>query len=161
MTTTEGDGETRGALAAWLARAPGTSLDASQASVVVSQERIDGFGKATGDEQWIHKANAPNGAIAHGFLTLSLLTALTEDATRAPWARRHINYGLNRVRFIHPVRANDVLRVKELKLTAVRALANGQGAQTEYAVALHVDGVDAAPSRVVLVASWITRQYLH
>ena len=87
--------------------------------VVVDQARIDAFADATGDHQFIHvdpqqAAAGPFGTtIAHGFLTLSLLAG--EFMTRGgavdiEGARMTVNYGLNRVRFITPVKAGSRLR---------------------------------------------------
>ena len=78
--------------------------------LVVTQDRINAFADATGDHQWIHvdperaRAETPFGAtIAHGFLTLSLLSALMRDALTVDGPRMTLNYGLNRVRFVSPV----------------------------------------------------------
>src|SRR5437762_7455243 len=76
----------------------------------VSQARINQFADATGDHQWIH-VDAARAAgespfkttIAHGFLTLSLISTLMRDAIRIGGLRMAINYGLNRVRFVSPV----------------------------------------------------------
>jgi acyl dehydratase len=69
----------------------------------VEQDRIDGFADATGDHQWIHvdveraRAESPYlGPIAHGFLTLSLIPALSKANYRVDNAKMGINYGLNR-----------------------------------------------------------------
>jgi acyl dehydratase len=76
----------------------------------IDQERIDAFADATGDHQWIHvdpdraRAETPyGGTIAHGFLTLSLIPALSKANYRVENAKMGINYGLNRVRFLAPV----------------------------------------------------------
>ena len=78
--------------------------------LVITQDRINAFADATGDHQWIHvdsgraQAETPFGAtIAHGFLTLSLLSALLRDAVTVEGPRMTLNYGLNRVRFVSPV----------------------------------------------------------
>jgi acyl dehydratase len=82
--------------------------------VEMSQERIDLFAKATGDLQWIHvdpqraAAESPfGGAIAHGFLTLSLLGKFYQDDIDLPFCDVGINYGLHKVRFTNPVRAGS------------------------------------------------------
>ena len=83
----------------------------------VDQARIDAFAECTGDHQWIHvnreraAAGPFGGTIAHGFLTLSLIPALTSGV----WAQRlgleaTLNYGLDRVRFLTPVRAGSRIR---------------------------------------------------
>jgi acyl dehydratase len=86
---------------------------------VVDQNRIDAFADVTGDHQWIHVdpdraiAETPyGGTIAHGFLTLSLIPALSKDNYRVENAKMGINYGLNRVRFLAPVPAGSRVRVR-------------------------------------------------
>jgi acyl dehydratase len=97
----------------------------------VDQARIDAFAACTEDFQWIHvdrdraAAGPFGGTIAHGFLTLSLLPKLTSGA----WAQglglaAMLNYGLDRVRFLTPVRAGARLRNR---LRLVSADAKGQG----------------------------------
>jgi acyl dehydratase len=86
--------------------------------MTVTQERIDRFAEATDDRQWIHidpqraKLESPfSTTIAHGFLTLSLLSHLMGQAVRVRGgARLTINYGLNRVRFPAPVREGSRIR---------------------------------------------------
>lgn len=76
----------------------------------VGQGQIDAFAEATGDHQWIHvdrgsAARGPFGTtVAHGFLTLSLVTSLAEEVYTIRGASMIINYGLDRVRFPAPVR---------------------------------------------------------
>jgi len=83
----------------------------------VSQARIDQFADATGDHQWIHidparaAAESPfKTTIAHGFLTLSLISTLVRDAMKFTGLRLAINYGLNRVRFVSPVPSGARIR---------------------------------------------------
>jgi acyl dehydratase len=82
----------------------------------IDQSRIDRFAETTGDRQWIHvdparAANGPFGStIAHGFLTLSLLPALTANAFEIADVRMGVNYGLNRVRFTAPVPCGSRVR---------------------------------------------------
>lgn len=87
--------------------------------VEVDQARIDAFADATGDHQFIHvdagqAAAGPFGTtIAHGFLTLSLLAGEFMNnggSVQIEGARMTVNYGLNRVRFVTPVRVNSRLR---------------------------------------------------
>lgn len=96
--------------------------------LTISQERIDAFADATGDHQWIHvdqpRASAgPFGStIAHGYLLVSLIPYL---ATVLPMeADMKVNYGLNRVRFISPVRTGSEVR-SQRKLLEVTEVANG------------------------------------
>src|SRR5215472_4640053 len=83
----------------------------------MSQERINQFADATGDHQWIHVDAAKAAAdspfkttIAHGFLTLSLISQLLRGAMQFEGARMAINYGLNRVRFVSPVPSGSRVR---------------------------------------------------
>ena len=84
----------------------------------VSQARIDAFAELTGDRQWIHvdvdraKRESPfGGTIAHGYLTLSLAASLSiEVGVIPPDAASGLNYGLDKVRFMTPVRAGARVR---------------------------------------------------
>ena len=85
--------------------------------IEITQDRITQFAEATEDRQWIHVDPARAAAespfkttIAHGFLTLSLVSALLRNAIRLPQQRMAINYGLNRVRFIAPVPSGSRIR---------------------------------------------------
>jgi acyl dehydratase len=86
--------------------------------VVVDQARIDAFAQCTGDTQWIHlneeraKREGPfGGTIAHGYLTLSLLAALAIEVGLIPKdASAALNYGLDKVRFMAPVRSGARVR---------------------------------------------------
>jgi acyl dehydratase len=87
--------------------------------ITIDQDRIDAFAEATGDHQWIHvdveraRTESPFGStIAHGFLTLSLIPALSKANYRVENAKMGINYGLNRVRFLAPVPAGSRVRVR-------------------------------------------------
>ncbi len=93
--------------------------------ISVNQDRINRFADATDDHQWIHvdpvraKRESPFGdAIAHGFLTLSLIPYLTgsvsREAPRYPGVKLAVNYGLNRVRFISPVKVNSRIRARSI-----------------------------------------------
>jgi acyl dehydratase len=86
--------------------------------VVVDQARIDAFAQCTGDQQWIHvdveraKRESPFGCtIAHGYLTLSLLAPLAIEIGLIPEdASAGLNYGLDKVRFMTPVKAGARVR---------------------------------------------------
>lgn len=87
--------------------------------LAIAQDRIDAFAECTGDRQWIHvdreraAAGPLKGTVAHGFLVLSLLTAwLQESALLRSRFRMAVNYGLDRVRFIHPVRPGRRIRMR-------------------------------------------------
>jgi acyl dehydratase len=104
--------------------AVGQELGVSQ-WVSVDQERINAFADSTGDHQWIHvdvertRSESPYGTtIAHGFLTLSLIPALSKDNYRVDNAKMGINYGLNKVRFLAPVPAGSRVRLRSALLEA-------------------------------------------
>ncbi|WP_101523426.1 MaoC family dehydratase [Nocardioides houyundeii] len=84
----------------------------------VDQERIDTFARATGDHQWIHvdaerAATGPYGrTIAHGYLTLSLISSLAEDLYRFDLGTARLNYGLDKVRFPAPVPVGSRVRLR-------------------------------------------------
>lgn len=106
----------------------------------ISQERIQQFADATDDHQWIHvddekAAKGPFGTtIAHGFLTLSLLPALT-PALDIPGVRMGINYGLDRVRFISPVPTGSRVRARS-RLVSVAEVPGGLQLKSEVTVEL-------------------------
>jgi len=86
--------------------------------LTIDQERINQFAECTGDHQFIHvdpekAAKTPFGTtIAHGFLSLSLIPVLMEDIALAPQGlKMAVNYGLDSVRFIQPVKVNSRVRV--------------------------------------------------
>jgi acyl dehydratase len=90
---------------------------------LIDQNCINQFAKATGDNQWIHtdseraQANSPfKSTIAHGFLTLALIPALTEtidpEKTPYPDAKMVMMYGLNKVRYLYPIKANSRVRAR-------------------------------------------------
>jgi acyl dehydratase len=93
--------------------------------VVIDQHRIDQFAEATGDYQWIHVdteragREMPNGrTISHGYLTLSLIPALTSNFVEIVNLARAINFGLNKVRFYTPVPVGSKLRARAKVLQA-------------------------------------------
>jgi acyl dehydratase len=95
--------------------------------VSVDQDRIEAFADATGDHQWIHvdvgraRTESPyRSTIAHGFLTLSLIPALSKANYRFENAKMGINYGLNKVRFLAPVPAGSRVRVRSELVDAAK-----------------------------------------
>jgi acyl dehydratase len=101
--------------------------------VTVDQDRIDQFADCTGDRQWIHvdaeraRRESPFGApIAHGYLTLSLVAAMVmELGVIPPDAATGLNYGLDKVRFVAPVKAGARVRTRA-KLSAAEAQSGGR-----------------------------------
>jgi len=124
--------------------------------ILVDQARIDAFADATEDRQFIHvdpKAAAQTpfgGTVAHGFLTLSLLSALAADAMLHPDSlKMAINYGLDRVRFVAPVRAGCRVRGR-FRLDSVEEKAPGQ-VLMRHTVTVEIEGED----KPALTAEWL------
>ncbi|MGF6899790.1 MaoC family dehydratase [Paraburkholderia sp. GAS348] len=96
--------------------------------VTIDQARIDAFAQCTGDKQWIHvdveraaRESPFGGTIAHGYLTLSLLASLAMEVGLIPAdASAGLNYGLDNVRFITPVRAGARVRSRIVLLEVER-----------------------------------------
>ena len=93
--------------------------------ILVDQERIDRFARATEDFQWIHvdperaaKELETGATIAHGYLTLSLIPGATEEFIHFPTLKRAINWGLNKVRFSRMVVCGSRVRVRTTLLKA-------------------------------------------
>ena len=93
----------------------GQELGASE-WLEIDQDRVNGFADATGDHQWIHvdverSASGPfGGTIAHGYLTLSLIPMLGSQVFSLETPGAKLNYGVNKVRFPHPVRVGSRIR---------------------------------------------------
>jgi len=125
----------------------------------VSQERIDTFARAIEDFQWIHvdparaKDSPFGGTIAHGFLTLSLLSHLSEMTFSFSDRRMGVNYGLNRVRFTSPVPSGSRVRAR-FTLARYEAI-DGNGVQVTWSTTVEIEGSD----KPALVAEWIGRHY--
>jgi acyl dehydratase len=128
--------------------------------IVVTQERINDFAQATGDRQWIHldseragKESPYGTTIAHGFLTLSLLSSLMQNAIQFERTGRHaINYGLNRVRFPSAVRAGSRIRAR-FALAALKDL--GDAVELVLSVTVECEGSD----KPACIAEWVVRHY--
>jgi len=125
----------------------------------IGQDRIDAFAECIGDHQWIHvdveraRRESPyGGTIAHGFLTLSLLSKLLSDTVRFDTAKMGVNYGFNRVRFTGPVPAGSRVRGR-FKLKQLDPIQDG--VQMTWDVTLEREGDD----KPCLVAEWVTRRY--
>jgi acyl dehydratase len=138
-----------------------TSIENAQALVgrelgvsdwfLIDQQRVNDFADATGDHQWIHvdveraKTQSPfGGPIAHGFLTLSLVPALSKDNFRLENAKLAINYGLNKVRFMTPVLVGSRIRVRS---ELAGATAKGDAVDLIVKHTIEIDGV-AKPAAV-------------
>jgi acyl dehydratase len=129
----------------------------------VTQELIDMFANATGDQQWIHvdeqraKAESPYGTtIAHGYLTLSLYPMLrglvNNDKPMFPGVTNVINYGLNKLRFTNAVKVGSKIRARCI-LVAAEEVKNSLQLTEQYTV--EIEGQD----RPACVAECIMRLY--
>ncbi|MGI9513141.1 MAG: MaoC family dehydratase [Anderseniella sp.] len=84
----------------------------------ITQSRINAFAEATDDMQWIHldaertRNELGHAPVAHGYLTLSMLAVMMYDLVRIRSVGRIVNYGMNKVRFIAPVLADDRIRAE-------------------------------------------------
>ena len=127
--------------------------------LTVSQKMIDDFADATLDHQWIHvdaeraARDSPFGAtVAHGFLTLSLLSHFVSKSIDLGPSRLGVNYGLNRLRFTAPVRVDSRLRARFV-LNDLQKIDGG--VQMVWAVTIECEGSE----KPVLVAEWLGRRY--
>ena len=127
----------------------------------VTQERIQQFAEVTEDRQWIHvdreraERESPYGTtIAHGFLTLSLLSKFMKEAVQIRGGvRMSVNYGLNRVRFPSAVRADSKIRVRFI-IQSLRDVPHALEAVFDARV--EVPGSD----KPCCVAEWVVRYYI-
>jgi acyl dehydratase len=125
----------------------------------VTQDQINKFADVTIDHQFIHvdperaKATPFGTTIAHGFLTLSLLSHLLAQVYRIEGTKMGINYGLNKVRFTAPVPVGSKIR-GVVDIGDVED-AKGGAVQVTTRITVEIEGSE----RPALVAEWITRQY--
>jgi acyl dehydratase len=124
--------------------------------LTVDQTRIDAFAEATEDRQFIHTdptaaARTPfGGTIAHGFLTLSLLSRMGAEVMLIPnGAKMAVNYGLDRVRFLAPIRSGKRVRGR-FTLDSVEEKAPGQ-VLMRHTVTVEIEGED----KPALTAIWL------
>ena len=129
--------------------------------IKVTQEMIDNFAEVTEDRQFIHvnpetaKDTPFGGTIAHGFLTLSLLSTMSSDAIpNLVESTMSVNYGLNKLRFISPVPSGSRIRggftlseISEKESNELTCI---------WQVTVEIEHKD----RPALIAEWITRKYL-
>jgi acyl dehydratase len=126
----------------------------------LSQEDLDSFSQVSGDLHWVHtdperaRREAPfGGTIAQGFLTLSLLTALSGECYAIAAVSRWINYGLDSVRFLHPVVPGDRLRLRTV-LSELTTMDKG-GTRITLRCTLEIEG----RQRPALAANWTVIAY--
>lgn len=124
----------------------------------ITQERIDTFARAIDDFQWIHvdreraQSSPFGGTIAHGFLTLSLLSHLAERTFAFSERKMGVNYGLNRVRFTAPVPSGSRVRAR---FTLGKYEKLDGGVQVTWNAVMEREGAE----KPVLIAEWIGRHY--
>ncbi len=125
----------------------------------ITQERVNQFADATGDHQWIHideeraRRESPyKTTIAHGFLTLSLVSTLIRSAIHFTGFRHAINYGLNKVRFMGAVPVGSRIRGR-IAPVAVEDVKDG--VQVTWKVTIERDGSD----KPCCVLEWLVRYY--
>jgi len=124
--------------------------------IEIDQQRIDTFADATEDHQFIHidaqaaAAAGLGGTIAHGFLSLSLLSRMAADASLMPdGLKMALNYGLDRVRFLAPVRSGKRIRGR-FTLDSIEEKAPGQWL-LRHTVTVEIEGED----KPALSAVWL------
>ena len=124
--------------------------------LTVDQSRIDQFADATEDRQFIHvdpaaAARTPfGGTIAHGFLSLSMLSRMAAEAMLVPdGIRMAVNYGLDRVRFLAPVRSGKRIRGR-FRLDSIEEKAPGQYL-LRHTVTVEIEG----EGKPALTAEWL------
>ncbi|HEY0393669.1 MAG TPA: MaoC family dehydratase [Candidatus Elarobacter sp.] len=139
-----------------LERACGERIGES-AWITVTQQLVDDFARVTNDAQWIHvdperaRRESPLGTtIAHGFLTLSLLSSMIGDVVGFANARMSLNYGFDRVRFVSPVPVGSEIR-GVFGIEDVRRIEGG--AQVTWRAEVELRGA----ARPALSALWIGR----
>jgi acyl dehydratase len=126
----------------------------------ISQAQIDQFAEATGDRQWIHvdveraaRESPFKTTIAHGFLTLSLLSSCLRDAIQVSSLRMAINYGLNKVRFVSPVPSGS--RVRARIVAGAFDEVGGGAIQVTWSITVERERSE----KPACVAEWIVRYY--
>jgi acyl dehydratase len=125
----------------------------------ITQQQVQQFADATGDQQWIHvdvaraKAGPFGAPIAHGFLTLSLIPKFFDECLVLEQPGMGVNYGLNKVRFVSPVPVGSRLRGR-LKLISSEPI-DRQGVQMVWEVTVELEGA----AKPACVAESIVRRY--
>jgi acyl dehydratase len=125
----------------------------------IGQSLIDRFAELTGDRQWIHtdreragRESPFGGTVAHGFLTLSLVSPFVEQVVRVEGVRLIVNCGLASVRFVSPVSAGSRVRAR-VRLREFTA--DAEFVQVTWRVAIECEGARLP----ACIADWIVRYY--
>ena len=127
--------------------------------LTIDQKMIDAFAAATGDQQWIHvdparaKTESPYGrTVAHGFLTLTLVSRLSAQAIQVRGFKLRVNYGVNRLRFPAPVLVDSRVRA-HITLGAVEEIEGG--VHLVWNVVVEMEG----SVKPALAVEWLVRYY--
>jgi acyl dehydratase len=128
--------------------------------MTVTQERINSFADATSDHQWLHvdperaARESPYGAtVAHGFLTLSLISSLL--GTLEHNGKMAVNYGLNKVRFLRPVIAGSQIRAR---FDPIKVEDKPDSQKVTWKVTVETDTAGSAPAACCVI-EWIVVYY--
>lgn len=138
-----------------LARLAGEELGASN-WFEIDQRRVDKFADLTEDYQWIHvdvdrAAAELGGTIVHGFLTMSLLTRLSQEIWRVEGISRQIYYGLNKLRFISPITVGSRVRARQKLLNVYP---KGEGLMTVTESVTEIEGGDRPACMAEMLSLW-------
>ncbi|MXG89488.1 MaoC/PaaZ C-terminal domain-containing protein [Nocardioides flavescens] len=138
-----------------LTAAAGEELGTSE-WLEVTQEAVDRFAEATGDHQWIHvdteraAAGPFGGTIAHGYMTLSLVPALSQSIWSLETEGPKLNYGVNKVRFPTPLRVGKRVRA-HATLSAVTPVPAGTQLVVSYTVEIEGEAKPACVAETVVL----------
>ena len=114
--------------------------------LTITQEMINDFANATLDKQWVHvdveraKKESPfKSTIAHGFMSLALLSKMLEDLIHIESVKMGLNYGLNKVRFPHPVPVNSRLQMQ----ASIKEIEDQQGGvKITFSCVVVIEGIE-------------------
>jgi acyl dehydratase len=128
--------------------------------MVVTQDLVDRFADLTGDRQWIHvdaerarRESRFGGTVAHGFLTVALLSRMVHDAVNLQVdSKLRVNYGFNKLRFPAPVRVGSRIRAR-VTANAVRDV--DRGIEIAWGIVVEIEN----QPKPGLVAEWLVRIY--
>jgi acyl dehydratase len=124
----------------------------------ITQARVDQFAEATDDHQWIHvdaaraAAGPFGGTIAHGYLTMSLCASFLAQLVHVSNISMGINYGVNKSRFIAPVRVGKRIRARA---EVVEATEVGGGVQVVVRITVEIDGEDKPAAVIDTVSRYL------
>jgi acyl dehydratase len=122
----------------------------------ITQQRVDAFADATGDHQWIHvdvdraEVGPFGGTIAHGYLTLSLIPHFTPQLFDLDTPGAKLNYGVNKVRFPHPVKVGSRIRATA-RIADVSDVPAGRQMVTRYTVEIEGQTKPACVAETVVL----------